>query len=163
MSPLRAVIDTQMWVFAFEHEFVDDFESKQPYRAILEALEAGRFIPIFTRETIDELRYILTQSRTVAQRFKIDVGLAEYFIDAITAPEVGAVVVKVEDPPYVCSDPDDDYFIDAAVVAHADLVSEDAHLHETSVKRYLAAHGVTVLYPKQLRKLIEPSKRPSHR
>lgn len=152
----RAVIDTQVWVFVFEHEILEDFESKQPYRAILEALEAGQFVPIFSPETLAELQYMLTKSKTVAQRFNIDGALAQYFIDAISASEVGAVMVEILQPPQICSDPDDDDFIETAVVGKARyLVSEDAHLHEDAVKRHLAGHGIRVIYPRQFRKMLE--------
>ncbi len=156
-NPLpRVVIDTQVWVFIFEHELLEDFASKQPYRAILEALEAGRFIPIFTPETLEELHYMLTESRDVAKRFNVDVKLAEYFITAISAADVGAVMIEIQDPPFVSSDPDDDYFIEAAVVARARyLVSEDSDLHEPAVMWHLNAHGVRVLYPHQFRKLVD--------
>jgi predicted nucleic acid-binding protein len=85
-----AVIDTNVWVFVFQHETLDDFQSKQPYRAILEALEGQRFAPLFSAETLDELEYILTTSLSVARRFNVDVELAKYFIEAITAVELGA-------------------------------------------------------------------------
>jgi len=86
-----------------------------PYRAILEALEAGRFVPIFTPETLEELHYMLAESRDVAKRFNVDVKLVGYFINAISAADVGAVMIEIQDPPFVSSDPDDDYFIEAAV------------------------------------------------
>ncbi len=149
----RAVIDTQVWVFIFEHETLENFESKQPYRTILEALEVRRFVPIFSSETLDELRYVLTKSKAVAQRFNVDQVLARYFIDAISSAEVGAVIVEIKDPPRISSDREDDVFIETAVIGEARyLVSEDAHLHENAVKRHLDRHGIRVLYPKQFRK-----------
>lgn len=159
-TPLpRVVIDTQVWVFIFEHELLEDFASKQPYRAILEALEAGRFIPVFTLETLEELRYMLTKSQDVAKRFNVDTKLADYFVEAISAADVGAVMIEIQDPPFVSSEPDDDYFIAAAVVARAwYLVSEDADLHEPGVVLHLNAHQVRVLYPQQFRKLVDPQR-----
>jgi predicted nucleic acid-binding protein len=157
-NPLpHAVIDTQTWVFIFEHEVLDDFNSKQPYRAILESLEAGEFAPVHSPDTIEELRYMLTESKDVAQAFKVDRKLAEYFIDAITAPEVGAVVIEIGEPTPVCeTDPDDDYFIETAVAGRVRyLVSEDGDLHRPEVVSYLREHGIRVLYPKQFRNVLK--------
>ncbi len=157
----RAVIDTQVWVFIFERETLHAFESKQPYRAILEALEDGQFAPVFSPATLDELQYLLTKSKAVAQRFNIDVTLAEYFIEAISSVDVGAVVVDIGEPHRVCSDPDDDAFIETAIVGKARyLVSEDGDLHEDAVKRHLTAHGIRVVYPNQFRKILEVAQKP---
>lgn len=156
----RAVIDTQVWVFVFERESLHAFESKQPYRAILEALANGQFTPVFSPETLDELQYMLTKSKAIAQRFNIDVTLAAYFIDAISSVDVGAIVVDIGEPQRICSDPDDDAFIETAIAGKARyLVSEDADLHEDAVKRHLATHGIRVVYPKQFRKILEATKK----
>lgn len=155
MNPIRAVIDTQIWIFTYLNEFHDDDASKQPYRAILEALEAGKFVPAFSPETLDELKYMLTSSQSVSRKFRVDRTLAEYFVDAISSTSVGAVLVEIGEPPAVSSDPDDDEFIETAIVAHAQyLVSEDKHLHEGPVYEYLNARGIRVLYPNQFRKLF---------
>jgi predicted nucleic acid-binding protein len=155
-QPPRAVLDTQVWVFVFEHEVLDDFNSKQPFRAILEALERGDFIPVHSHDSLDELHCVLTESKAVAQRFNIDRKLAEYFIEAVSSSEISAVVVDIDPPPYVSSDPDDDYIIETAVAGKARyLVSEDAHLHEPAVIEHLRQRGISVVYPKQFRKILE--------
>ena len=155
-TPPRAMLDTQVWVFIFQHEFLQDFNSKQPYRSILEALAENRFVPVHSPDSLDELRYMLVESRAVAKRFNVDAKLAEYFIDAITAADVGAILVEIDDPPYICSDPDDDYIIETSVAAKARyLVSEDADIHEEAVVKYLREHGISVVYPKQFRKILE--------
>ncbi len=155
----RAVIDTQVWIFVFLRETLHEFESKQPYRAIIEALENGQFTPIFSPATLDELKYMLTKSKDVAQRFNVDIALAEHFIDAISSIDVGAVIVNIGEPARVCSDPDDDDFIETAIGGTARyLVSEDSDLHENAVKQHLAAHGIRVMYPKQFRKVLDEKK-----
>lgn len=117
-------------------------------------------MPVFSPDTIDELRYMLTKSKDVAQRFNVDVALAEYFIEAITSAETGAVVVEIVDPPAVCSDPDDDYVIETAVAGKARyLVSEDGHLHERAVRHHLAQYGIKVLYPRQFRKVLQAAQK----
>lgn len=157
----NVVIDTQVWVFVFEHESlaVEGFNSRQPYRAILEALEAGEFAPVFAPETLAELEYMLKRSASVARKFNIDAELAGYFIEAVSSFEVGAIVVDIDNTLSVCSDPDDNCFIEAAIVGKARyLVSEDGHLHEEAVKGELRNHGIRVVYPAQFRKALAERK-----
>jgi len=153
----NVVIDTQVWVFVFQHETlsVEGFDSKQPYRAILEALEAGEFAPVFAPETLDELEYILTQSTVVARKFNLDTDLASRFIEAISSTDIGAVMVDIDRTLKVCSDEDDDCFVEAAIAGKARyLVSEDAHLHEDAVRAELRKHDIRVVYPRQFRKAL---------
>lgn len=151
-EPLLAVLDTQVWIDIYLRLAILD--PTQPYTAIFDAFIDGEFIPVYSRPTFDELKYMLTSSRDVAQRFRIDVANATEFVESIFygAGEFAEISGEIQ----VSSDKRDDMFVETAMVAHAyALVAEDGDLHEDPVRCLLRENGIRLLYPKQFRKLLE--------
>lgn len=148
---LLAVLDTQVWIDIFLRQAILD--PTQPYTAIFDAFLDDEFIPVYCRQTFDELHWMLSASRDVAQHYRIDPLDARDFVEAIfyQAGEFVAITGQV----HVSSDPKDDLFVEAALTAKAAvLVAEDAHLHESAVHTLLGKNGIKLLYPKQFRKLL---------
>jgi predicted nucleic acid-binding protein len=150
-GPVKAVIDTNVWVNIFLQKAVSD--PRQPYADIDSALKDREFVPIYCAETRDELDYILKDGRNVGVKYKIRPDLVDDFIGAIFY-EAG-IFVEITGYVFVSSDEDDDMFAEAAVVGGAQfLVTEDPDLHEDSVKQYLCPHGIRVIWPNQFRRML---------
>jgi predicted nucleic acid-binding protein len=152
-GPLRAVLDTNVWVNIFLHKTVRD--PKQPYAEIDEALKAREFVPVYCPETRDELEYMLKRGKNVGVKYNIRPELVDEFLGAIFYEADAGVFVEIAGNVFVSSDPDDDMFAEAAVAGRAQfLVTEDPHLHEHSVKQYLCPHGIRVVWPNQFRQAL---------
>ena len=116
-----------------------------PPRQILAAWVQERFELIASPALLDELVDVL--ARPKFRRF-ITTAVAAEFIDGLATDAV--VVADPPEPPEVSPDPDDDYLIALARVAHADyLVSGDRHLLD------LTGLDLRVLTPRQFLELLE--------
>jgi len=150
--PLLAVLDTQVWVHIFLRLALK-MDPRQPYTAIFEAFTNDEFIPVISRPTYDELQRMLTTSRSVAQFYQIDRGEATEFAESVYFV---SEFVEITGALHVSSDPDDDMFVETAIVANANiLVAEDSHLHEPLVQQLLREHHIKVMYPRHFRKKLD--------
>lgn len=150
---IRAVIDTQIWIKIYLRLGVR-LDPKQPYTDITASLHAGEVTPIYCAETIEELDYMLTRSVDVAQYFHLDPATSRAFVrDYVCA--LGEEVA-ISGAVHVSSDEDDDPFVEAAIIGHAEcLVSDDQHLHEAKVTLELRKHGIRpTLWSPEFRKLL---------
>ncbi len=135
------MIDTSIWVNAFLADIAE--HKQQPYTAILNAWLDGDFVPVFCRESLDELQNVLTGHR-LRVRYNIDPSDAKEFIAELKTGRY----VDIKGAKMPCSDRGDHMLIEAAVRSPADfLVAEEPHLHEPSVKEFLRNNNVRLVYP----------------
>ena len=130
---MRVVIDTNI---ALDLLVFDD----PAQGALREALAAGALEWIVTAAMRDELARVLGYP-LIARRLQAGGRRAEAVLAAFDAgtPSIRRVPARA---PCVCSDPDDQVFIDLAVAHGARLLSKDRAV--LSMRKRLAARGVAV-------------------
>mgnify|MGYP001076258779 CR=1 FL=1 len=114
-EPLRAVLDTNVYVAAFLSK-----SPTSPTNEILDRWEAGEFVLLFTNAILNE----------VAEKFDVKGIEREITLDLMARLEQTAERVEViEVPAVVVADPDDDVILACATNGNADyLVTYDPHL-----------------------------------
>lgn len=146
----RAVIDTNVWVGVFLQNYVFPPPPKKQFKDILDAFLAGEFIPVYSQETFDELLRILTTSKDVAQRFRLNPIRAGEFVGLVLTK--AGEEVAIAGSMVVSSDAMDNMFAETAYVGKVDfLVSNDQDLHEAAVVETLKAVGVRVVWSSTFR------------
>ena len=103
-------------------------------RPVLAALQSGRVCCVATRQTLDELRRVLAYPE-----FALDPARQAAILERYQAMSlmVETVAASVEMP--LCSDPDDQKFLELAAASHAQgLVSKDRAL--LKLRRRCAPH-----------------------
>ena len=96
---------------------------RSKYRQAWDAFLDGRYVMCVSNEIISEYMEILSQ--------KVSEGFAENIVNAI----IRNYNVRRVEPRFnfglITSDPDDNKFVDCAIIANADyIVSEDRHFNE---------------------------------
>ena len=105
---MRVILDTNILVSAL-------LFSGEPGR-IVEGWKSGAFIPVFSRETFDEFRRVLSYPK-----FSLTAKEITTLIEDEVLPYCEDIDV-VEDIVGVCRDPADDPFLSCAVAANADFI-----------------------------------------
>lgn len=141
----RVLVDTNVWVSAFIT--VDGAPAR-----VLQAFRQGRFVPIISRELVDEIREVVDRPRIRRRsRFSAD-EIAE--ILALLAAEAEEVVPSGE--LRLCRDPEDDFLLETAIqgraryaVSRDDDIKRDldliAHLRELGVEVLSVARFLDLL------------------
>jgi putative PIN family toxin of toxin-antitoxin system len=136
----RAVVDTSAWIKAVR--------SRQGWgRALLNAYADGRFLAVISEPALAELAAVLARPahrRTAAMRTAGEALLA--------ALRAGAEFVPITGQVRLCRDPNDDVFLETALLGRADyLVSTDADLLSMTVP------GLTILPPAAFFRWLPPA------
>ena len=132
---IKAVLDTNVVISGI-------FWQGAPFE-ILEGWQNRRFLLVISPPILDEYRRVLdemTKQRSIPVLNSI-LELIELHSEMVT---------PVRFPEHVCSDPDDDKFLEAALAARADyVVSGDAAL--LKIKNH---HGIQIVKPRQFLALM---------
>jgi len=131
---MRAVLDTNVLISGLLWRGI-------PHRCI-QAAEAGLYQLVSADEILDELREKLVEKfgNTPPEADQSALGFAR----------IATVVALTGQSGWVPADPDDDKFVDAAVVGSADvIVSGDHHLQQLG-----NLQGIRVLSPRQFLELL---------
>lgn len=83
---------------------------------IVEGWKSGAFVPVFSRETFDEFRRVLSYPKFSLTDQEIAALIEEEVLPYCEVVEIGEQILSV------CRDPADDPFLSCAVAASADFI-----------------------------------------
>lgn len=132
---VRTVVDTNVLVSGL-------LSATGPPARIVDSILQGLIAPVLSREVLDEYRRVLARRELGLPSHRVDAVLE--FLDQFTLP----LPIRAQ---RVCSDPDDDKYLAAALEGRADWVITG------NTRHYPASpfHGVSILTPAQAAKRLE--------
>jgi putative PIN family toxin of toxin-antitoxin system len=131
---LRAVLDTTVWCSAFL-----TLHEESAARLIWNAWRNGLFVAVVSGPIVDEVGRILIEELDIPE-YEV-----EEFVLLLCAV---ADVVPIQHQVMGCRDPNDDMFVETALVGKANFIvthDDDLLYLPVHVRESLAAHGVQVL------------------
>ncbi len=105
---IRVILDTNVLISAL-------LFSGEPGR-IVERWKSGAFVPVFSRDTFDEFRKVLSYTKFSLTVQEIATLIEDEVLPFCEVVEIGEKILGV------CRDPADDPFLSCAVAADADFI-----------------------------------------
>lgn len=140
MKP-RVVVDTDIFFEALER--IARRLPEHPYVDVLDALQNGEFIPIWSTATLQELKHMLCHGKK-AREIGIDPQDAQAVIDLVLGE---GERIKYKGTAFsVGPDREDDMFVEAAIQARVEyLVAKDHHFSDQGVIDFVEPYGCKII------------------